>query len=89
METRWDRKSTRSNSQRRIESGSIVADVLRDWPETVSVFLKRRLGCVGCDLSVFDTIADVARIYSFDANAFLEELKAASRDGEHGIKKTT
>jgi hybrid cluster-associated redox disulfide protein len=81
MDTQRNRKPTDPNPQTVIEACSIVADVLRDWPETIPVFLKRRLACVGCELSVFDTVADVARIYNFDAGVFLEELQAALQTG--------
>jgi len=77
-----NRKLTDSHSQMEITAGSIVADVLCDWPETVPVFLNRHLGCVGCDMSPFDTVADVARIYRFDPGCFLEELQAAVRSSD-------
>ena len=80
-----DRKSPNRNHRTGIETCSIVADILRDWPATAPVFVKRRLGCVGCQMSVFDTIADVARIYNFDAGYFLNELRNAIQAGDPGI----
>jgi hybrid cluster-associated redox disulfide protein len=72
----------------KIAADSIVADILNDWPETVPVFLRRHLGCVGCDMSPFDTVADVARIYKFDAAAFLEELQTAVQSGNLSMDST-
>jgi hybrid cluster-associated redox disulfide protein len=85
MDNQRNRKPSNPNPQTKIEACSIVAYVLRDWPETIPVFLKRRLGCVGCELSVFDTVADVARIYNFEAGVFLEELQGAIRSGDPGF----
>jgi hybrid cluster-associated redox disulfide protein len=88
MEPQRNRKPTDPDPQTGIEACSIVADILRDWPETIPVFLKRRLGCVGCEMSVFDTVADVARIYRFDAGTFLAELQAAVRLGSSDFENT-
>lgn len=59
-----------------------VADLLRAWPQAIPVFLAHQLGCVGCDMAPFDTLADVARIYELDAEGFLEELRKVLRAGE-------
>ena len=61
----------------------IVADVLRDWPQTIPVFIGHRMGCVGCAMSAFDTLADVVEIYGLHADHFLEELHSAIEE-EHG-----
>jgi hybrid cluster-associated redox disulfide protein len=55
----------------------IVADLLEGWPAAVPVFLKHRLGCAGCAMAPFDTLADVARVYQLDPQAFLAELEGA------------
>lgn len=36
-----------------------VADVIDKWPQTIPVFMKYRLGCLGCAMAPFDTLADV------------------------------
>ncbi|HZW05197.1 MAG TPA: DUF1858 domain-containing protein [Anaerolineaceae bacterium] len=53
---------------------SIVADVLNNWPETVPVFLKHRMSCVGCSMSSFETLSDAVRIYNIPLDLFLGEL---------------
>jgi hybrid cluster-associated redox disulfide protein len=84
MDQPKNRKPADLKPQAKIENCSVVADILRDWPETIPVFLKRRLSCVGCELSVFDTVAEVARTYKFDAGAFLEELQGAIQSAGPG-----
>jgi hybrid cluster-associated redox disulfide protein len=54
-----------------------VADLLDSWPAAVPVFLKHRLGCVGCAMAPFDTLADVARVYQLNPQVFLAELEGA------------
>jgi len=55
----------------------IVADLLNSWPATVPVFLEHRLGCVGCAMAPFDTLADVVEVYQLKPQAFLAELERA------------
>lgn len=54
-----------------------AADVLARWPETAAVFFARKLGCVGCAMAPFDTLADIARSYHLDLDAFVADLEQA------------
>ncbi len=56
---------------------SVVAEVLSCWPQTVSVFFRHHMICVGCAMSRFETLAEVAAIYSLDLNTLLRELRQA------------
>ena len=67
----------------RITTEMIVADVLQDWPQTIPIFLEYRMGCVGCAMSPFDTLADVVEIYGLQVDRFLTELRDAI-DAEPG-----
>lgn len=51
-----------------------VAACLTRWPQAIAVFFRHRLYCVGCDMSRFDTLADVVDIYGLDLDTFLAEL---------------
>ncbi len=39
-----------------------VAELLEQWPTCASVLNERRMACVGCELSAFETLADAARV---------------------------
>ena len=52
----------------------IVADVLARWPQTISVFMRHRMACVGCPIAPFETLAEVVAIYELDLSCFLNEL---------------
>ena len=60
--------------QPRLTADLIVADVLARWPQTIPVFTYHRMGCVGCAMAPFETLAEVAMIYELDLNCFLNEL---------------
>lgn len=56
-----------------------VDEVMRRWPQTMPVFVKLKLNCVGCDMAPFETIADVATTYGIGLDMLLGELNAAAR----------
>ena len=62
-------------------AGQTVADVLASWPQTVPVFMRYRLACVGCSLARFEIITDVAAIYGINRAGFLHELQQAIEGG--------
>ncbi|HZQ09938.1 MAG TPA: DUF1858 domain-containing protein [Anaerolineae bacterium] len=53
-----------------------VQELLDEYPETIPIFLKYRMACVGCDLNRFHTLADVIAIYNLDGARFLDEIQA-------------
>jgi hybrid cluster-associated redox disulfide protein len=58
-------------------SDMTVADVLEQWPETVSVFQEFKLACVGCVMAPFDTMIDIADIYKMDLQEIMTALNQA------------
>lgn len=51
-----------------------VEAIMSRWPETVSFFVKERLGCVGCDMASFCTLDDVAQAYQLDSKWLRAEI---------------
>ena len=49
--------------------------MLERWPQTIPVFLRHRMACIGCAMAPFETLADVAAIYSLPLSRFLNELQ--------------
>lgn len=47
------------------------------WPETIAVFLRHKMLCVGCMVSRFHTVIDACREYNLDEWVFRAELQAA------------
>lgn len=52
-----------------------VAEILKKWPETVSVFQELKTACVGCAMAPYDTVADVALIYDIDLSGIMSALQ--------------
>jgi hybrid cluster-associated redox disulfide protein len=51
-----------------------VADVLENWPETLPIFLAHRMGCIGCNLSSFDTLEVALMVHNLSASEVLDEM---------------
>ena len=47
------------------------------WPQTIAVFLRYKMLCIGCMVSSFHTVIDACIAYDLDEMAFRAELHAA------------
>ncbi len=54
-----------------------LADLMTHWPQTIPVFLRHKMLCVGCMVSPCHTIIDACMEYRLDQDAFMAELIAA------------
>jgi len=61
----------------RLDSKMTVSELLRARPSTISVFIRRKMLCVGCPAETFHTLEDVARIYGITLDQLLKELRGA------------
>lgn len=52
----------------------LVDDVMRASPQTIRVFLKFKMGCVGCPIASFHTIEDACREHGVEPAGFLQAL---------------
>jgi hybrid cluster-associated redox disulfide protein len=64
-----------------ITADCLVHDVIDRHPQTVAVFVQYRLQCIGCYISPFHTIADVAREYALGLESLLVDLNQATGSG--------
>jgi hybrid cluster-associated redox disulfide protein len=62
-----------------IDETQTVSDVMRRWPATVAVFVRRRMACPGCAMAGFMTVAAAAREYRLPPAELLAELRAVAR----------
>lgn len=54
-----------------------VSEVLRTNPETISVFYRHRMQCVGCPFSVFHSIQTACIEHEVETEKFIVELERA------------
>jgi hybrid cluster-associated redox disulfide protein len=58
-----------------------VSEVLKRWPASATVFVRRCMACVGCAMAPFDTLADAAAEYGLTLDGLLRELAGADGGG--------
>jgi hybrid cluster-associated redox disulfide protein len=54
-----------------------IGQVLKDYPQTLRVFLSHGLMCVGCAVARFENIRDGATAHGINVEALLNDLNAA------------
>lgn len=54
-----------------------LSDLLSQWPETIPVFMRHNMLCVGCLVGPFHTILDACAEYHLDYDRFVSELALA------------
>ncbi len=51
-----------------------IEEVVSKYPETVMVFMRHGLYCVGCHVSAFESIEEGAMLHGINLDALLEDL---------------
>lgn len=55
----------------------MVAELLATWPQTSSVFVRRKMACPGCSMAPFMSLAEAAAEYRIPPQDLLDDLAAA------------
>jgi hybrid cluster-associated redox disulfide protein len=55
-----------------------VDQVMRRWPASIRVFIDFKMGCVGCPIATFHSVAEASWEHKIDGAAFLSALQAAA-----------
>lgn len=64
-------------AERKITEDMNIREVIDKYPETVSVFAKYNMGCIGCIAASFESLKDIAAVHGTDVKAFVEDLNKA------------
>jgi hybrid cluster-associated redox disulfide protein len=73
-------KKIRKKMKEMIDCNSVVSEILEKYPDTLSVFLEWKLDCLGCAMSTFCSVQDVADDYHIDSQTFLAALQNVISD---------
>lgn len=58
-----------------------VQDIMVSWPQTVSIFLKHQMLCIGCYVGPFHTISDACFEHDIDEQQLWSELAVVMASG--------
>ncbi len=61
------------------ESNMTISDLLERQPRAASIFIQRKMLCIGCPAEAFHTLEDAARLYGFDLTDFIAAIGAVLR----------
>jgi hybrid cluster-associated redox disulfide protein len=64
--------------QKTITGDMSIIEVVQKYPDTVHVFMRHGLGCIGCALARFENIRQGAAAHGIDVDALVEDLNQAT-----------
>lgn len=53
-----------------------IIDIVQTYPESLEVFAKYGLGCVGCAAARFENLEAGAKVHGFDPDEMVAEINA-------------
>ena len=53
-----------------------IIDIVQNHTETLEVFAKYGMGCIGCAAARFENLEAGAKVHGFDADAMVAEINA-------------
>jgi len=51
-----------------------IMDIVNQYPQSVEVFMKYGLGCIGCAAARFENLEAGARVHGFNADDMVDEI---------------
>lgn len=60
-----------------------IIDIVQQYPQSLSVFAKYGLGCIGCAAARFENLEAGAKVHGIDPNILVEEINAVIKEGEN------
>ncbi len=57
-----------------ISKENTIEEVVTKYPESVMVFMKHGLHCVGCHVSAFESVEEGAMAHGIDVDALVADL---------------
>ena len=64
--------------QATITADMSIIEVVQKYPDTVSVFMRHGLGCIGCALARFENIRQGAEAHGIDVDALVKDLNQSA-----------
>jgi hybrid cluster-associated redox disulfide protein len=67
-----------STQEQAITADMKIGDVLKEYPESLKVFLSHGLMCVGCAVARFENIRQGATAHGINVDALIKDLNEAA-----------
>lgn len=53
-----------------------IMDIVQSYPQSIEVFQKYGLGCIGCAAARFENLEAGAKVHGFDPDAMVADINA-------------
>lgn len=53
-----------------------ILDIVQQYPESLEIFAKYGLGCIGCAAARFENLEAGAKVHGFDPDEMVAEINA-------------
>ncbi len=64
----------------KIKREMTIQEVVNSYPETLEVFARHGLGCIGCHVAAFENVEQGAIAHGLDVDVLMKDLNAAVAD---------
>ncbi len=66
----------------KVTKESKIKEVIEKNPETISVFQKYGMSCVGCSVAAVETIEEASQVHGIDLDSLIKDLNEVNKDLE-------
>lgn len=66
--------------ERKITKEMSILDIVHQYPETIEVFARNGLGCIGCAAARFENLEAGAKVHGINPDQLVDELNAVLVD---------
>lgn len=68
--------------EKKITKDMAIGDVVYKHPETIEVFMKHGMHCVGCAVAQFENIEQGCKAHGIDVDKLIKDLNASIEKGK-------
>lgn len=79
-------KKIKKTKKERITKDMHFSEVLEKYPETVKVFFRYGLTCLGCPVALQETIEQGCLAHGIDVNTFVKELNRIIKKNDNQVQ---
>ncbi|NLF83517.1 MAG: DUF1858 domain-containing protein [Candidatus Gastranaerophilales bacterium] len=63
-------------SEQKITKDMSIVEIVQKYPQTLEVFARYGLGCIGCAAARFENLEAGAKVHGIDVDKFVDDLNA-------------
>lgn len=71
------KKSTKEEKMAKVTKDMSIIDVVQNYPESLEVFARYGLGCVGCAAARFENLEAGAKVHGIDPDELIGAINKA------------